>query len=269
MLQQKLKNLRAYFEKLDTVAIAFSGGVDSTFMLKVAADTLSKEKVLAIKMSSAFFTKCEKEETETFCRQQGINHLFLPVDVLRIDGVAQNPANRCYLCKNALFGRMKRFVAERGFVYVCEGSNADDSFDDRPGMKAVEELNIKSPLRSVGLTKGEIRALSKELNLPTWDKPSFACLASRVAYGEEITTEKLQMIEEAEQLLSALGFAQRRVRLHGKVARIEILPQDFEKIIDPDTRAEINEKFSALGFSYISLDLEGFRAGSMNKTINR
>lgn len=266
-LHGKLNDLREYFKRLGSAAIAFSGGVDSTFMLSVAVDVLSKEKVLAITALSAFFTKREKSETDNFCRQNGISHIFLPVDILQIDGVAQNPENRCYLCKRALFERMKRTAAENGFADVCEGSNADDAFDYRPGMKAVEELGIKSPLRSVGLTKREIRVLSKEMNLPTWDKPSFACLASRFAYGEEITTEKLDAIEKAEALLLSLGFTQRRVRLHGKIARIEILQQEFEKIINPDIRTRICEEFSALGFSYTTIDLKGFRSGSMNETM--
>lgn len=267
MPHQKLNELRKYFKRIGSAVIAFSGGVDSTFMLSVAADVLSKEKVLAITALSVFFTKKEKIETETFCRQNGISHIFLPIDVLKIDGVAQNPENRCYLCKQVLFRQMKRTAAENGFDYVCEGSNADDSLDYRPGIKAIEELDIKSPLRSVGLTKQEIRILSKEMKLPTWDRPSSACLASRFVYGEEITTEKLQKIEKAERLLSDLGFLQRRVRLHGTIVRIEVLPQDIEKITKPDIRARISEEFSALGFIYITLDLKGFRSGSMNETL--
>lgn len=266
-LRQKLADLQAYFKELGSVAIAFSSGVDSTFMLAVASQVLPKNKVLAITAVSDFFPEREKSEADTFCRERGIKHIFLPIDILKINGVKQNPKNRCYLCKYALFTQIQKLAAENGIQNVCEGSNMDDLQDYRPGMQAIAELNIKSPLKVAGLTKQDIRDLSKEMNLPTWNKPSFACLASRFVYGEEITTEKLRMVEKAEQFLADLGFKQFRVRLHGTMARIEVLPQDIEKITSPETREKIIKAFADYGFSYTTLDLKGYRTGSMNETI--
>ena len=264
-LQQKLEKLKSYFKELGSVAVAFSGGVDSTFMLAVAASVLSQDKVLAVTVVSDFIPEREKSEATNFCAQRKIKHITLPVDVLKIDGVAQNPKNRCYLCKYALFTEIKKIANGNGIKYVCEGSNVDDMSDYRPGMKAIAELCIKSPLRYAEMTKQNIRDLSKEMNLPTWNKPSFACLASRFAYGEEITTEKLKRVEKAEQFLADLGFNQFRVRLHGEMARIEVLPDDFSKIIT--LKDKIHAKLKNLGFSYITLDLCGYRTGSMNETI--
>lgn len=264
-LQQKLEKLKSYFKELGSVAVAFSGGVDSTFMLAVAASVLSQDKVLAVTVVSDFIPEREKSEATNFCVQRKIKHITLPVDVLKIDGVAQNPKNRCYPCKYALFTEIKKIADGNGIKYVCEGSNVDDMSDYRPGMKAIAELGIKSPLRYAEMTKQNIRDLSKEMNLPTWDKPSFACLASRFAYGEEITTEKLKRVEKAEQFLADLGFNQFRVRLHGEMARIEVLPDDFSKIIT--LKDKIHAKLKNLGFSYVTLDLCGYRTGSMNETI--
>ncbi len=264
-LHQKLENLKAYFRQLGSAAIAFSGGVDSTFMLAVATETLTKDDVLAVTIVSDFIPEREKSVAENFCSAQGIRHIILPVEVLSIEGVAQNPVNRCYLCKRSLFAEIKNIVAAKGLKNVCEGSNVDDLSDYRPGMKAIAELGIKSPLRYAQLTKQDIRDLSKEMGLSTWDKPSFACLASRFAYGEQITTAKLKMVEKAENFLLDLGFRQLRVRLHGKMARLEVLPEDFGKII---TMTDIiNNELKELGFSYVALDLGGFRSGSMNDEI--
>ena len=266
-LKQKLYDLQNYFKELGSVAIAFSSGVDSTFMLAAASEVLPKDKVLAITAVSDFFPEREKSEADAFCQERGIKHIFLPIDILKIDEVKQNPKNRCYLCKYALFTQIQKLALENGIQNVCEGSNLDDLQDYRPGMQAIAELNIKSPLKIAGLTKQDIRELSKEMNLPTWNKPSFACLASRFVYGEEITTEKLRMVEKAEQFLADLGFKQFRVRLHGTMARIEVLPQDIEKITSQETREIIIEAFAKYGFSYTTLDLKGYRTGSMNETI--
>ena len=266
-LRQKLNDLQAYFKELGSVAIAFSSGVDSTFMLAVASQVLPKDKVLAITAISDFFPEREKSEADVFCQEHGIKHISLPIDVLKVDGVKQNPKNRCYLCKYALFTQIQKLAAENGIRNVCEGSNLDDLKDYRPGMQAIAELNIKSPLKVAGLTKQDIRDLSKEMNLPTWNKPSFACLASRFVYGEEITAEKLKMVEKAEEFLADLGFEQFRVRLHGTMARIEVLPQDIEKITLSETREKIIKAFADFGFSYTTLDLKGYRTGSMNETI--
>ncbi|MBQ8482066.1 MAG: ATP-dependent sacrificial sulfur transferase LarE [Alphaproteobacteria bacterium] len=266
-LHLKLEKLQAYFKELGSVAIAFSSGVDSTFMLAVASDILPKDKVLALTAASESFPKRELNAARQFCNDRGIKHIVFSSEELNIEGFKHNPKNRCYLCKRELFTKIKELAVRNNIEYVCEGSNTDDLGDYRPGLQAVAELGIKSPLREAELTKQDIRNLSKEMDLPTWNKPSFACLASRFVYGELISEEKLQMVDKAEQLLIDLGFSQVRVRIHGKIARIEILPEEFAKIIESEIRKKINTSFAEYGFSYTALDLKGYRTGSMNETI--
>ena len=260
-MEKKFERLKKYLGDLGSVAVAFSGGVDSTFLLKVAHDVLN-EKVIAVTVTSKFVPQREIAEAENFCSAEKIRQIFLPVDVLSIADIKNNPPNRCYLCKKEIFTNILRVAEENKIAHVVEGSNKDDEGDFRPGMKAIAELKIKSPLREVDLYKNEIRALSKKLNLPTFDKPSFACLASRFVYGEEISSDKLQMVDAAEQILLDKGFKQFRVRLHGKLARIEILPNDFERLIK--IHEEISAKLKSLGFDYVTMDLQGYRTGSMN-----
>ncbi|MBR1756190.1 MAG: ATP-dependent sacrificial sulfur transferase LarE [Alphaproteobacteria bacterium] len=266
-LHQKLDRLRTYFKELGSVAIAFSSGVDSTFMLAVAADVLPPEKVLAVTAASASFPKREMKEATDFCSAHGIKHIIFHSEELNIEGFKHNPKNRCYLCKHELFTKIKQLATDNGIAYVCEGSNTDDLGDYRPGLQAVAELGIKSPLRYADLSKQDIRDLSKEMNLPTWNKQSFACLSSRFVYGELISEKKLNMVDHAEQLLLDMGFHQVRVRIHGLIARIEILPAEFAKIMIPETREKIYTEFAKYGFSYTTLDLRGYRTGSMNETI--
>ena len=264
-LHEKQKKLKEYLSELGSVAVAFSSGVDSTFLLRTAHEVLG-DKVIAITARSCSFPGRELKEAEEFCKSEGIRHIIIESEELAIEGFRQNPKNRCYLCKKELFTKMKETAAKNGIKYVAEGSNLDDDGDYRPGLQAVAELSIKSPLRHAGLTKDDIRTLSKEMGLDTWNKPSFACLASRFVYGETITEEKLGMVDKAEQLLLDLGFHQVRVRIHGDIARIEVLPEEFGKLTEDKVRNEVGMKFKSLGFGYVTMDLEGYRTGSMNES---
>lgn len=264
--EQKMRKLSEYLAGLGSVAVAFSGGVDSTFLLQAAKDVLG-DGVIALTAVSDFFPDRERREADAFCRERGIRQIICREEILKVPGVAANPANRCYLCKRALFEMFLAQAKRQGFSHVAEGSNLDDLGDYRPGLQAIAELGILSPLRECGFSKEDIRALSKEMGLPTASKPSYACLASRFAYGEEITSEKLAMVDQAEQLLLDLGFTQMRVRIHGTLARIEVLPEDFPRLAEPALRREIAEKLKTYGFSYVTADLAGYRTGSMNEIL--
>lgn len=266
-LQAKKQKLEEYLKELGSIAVAFSSGVDSTFLLKVAKDVLY-DKVIAVTARSHSFPKRELDEATAFCEKEGIRQLVIDSEELSIEGFSSNPKNRCYLCKHELFTKIKEVASVNGIEYVAEGSNIDDNGDYRPGLKAVEELGIKSPLRYAGLTKAEIRELSKEMGLPTWDKPSFACLASRFVYGETISEKKLGMVDRAEQLLLDLGFKQVRVRIHGNIARIEVMPEEIAKLTEEKVRNEVNKTLKDIGFDYVTMDLAGYRTGSMNETLS-
>ncbi len=265
-LQQKLGYLSELFQDMGSVAVGFSAGVDSTLLLAVAHGVLG-DSAVAFTAISPFFPEREREQARLFCQRSEIRQVEVPVDPWEIPGVSQNPPNRCYLCKRHLLSQFLNIARREGLAWVCEGSNLDDLEEDRPGLRAVAELGIRSPLREVGLTKAEIRQLSRQLGLPTWDKPSYACLASRFAYGEPIAKEELSMVDRGEKLLMDLGFRQVRVRVHGRLARVEVLPEAVEQAAA--LRETIVPALKALGFAYVTLDLEGFRTGSMHETLNR
>ena len=263
---KKYDELKQLLKNYGSVATAFSSGVDSTFLLYAAKEALG-DRVIAVTARSCSFPQRELNEAKRFCETHHIRQFIFDSEELEIEGFSQNPKNRCYLCKRELFVKIKKIAADEGVAVIVEGSNLDDNGDYRPGLQAVAELGIQSPLRSIGFTKEDIRALSRHLDLPTWDKQSFACLSSRFVYGETISKEKLGMVDKAEQMLLDLGFHQVRVRIHGTMARIEIMPEEFERLIDKDIRVQITKSFRALGFTYITMDLIGYRTGSMNEVI--
>jgi uncharacterized protein len=263
-MDAKYAKLREILAALDGLAVAFSGGVDSTFLLKTAKESVRGE-VLAVTARSCSFPERELREASAFCESEGIRHVVVESEELDIEGFADNPRNRCYLCKNELFTKIWAIARENGVSFVAEGSNIDDEGDYRPGLIAVAEHGALSPLREAGLTKSEIRELSRGLGLDTADKQSFACLASRFPYGETITREKLRAVDEAEQTLLDLGLRQVRVRIHGAVARIETDEDGFRLFGDRALRERLHARFKELGFTYVALDLLGYRVGSMNE----
>lgn len=267
-IEEKYAKLLALFRSYGSAAVAFSGGVDSTLLLRAAHDALG-DRALAVTAVSEFFPERERGEAAQFCRDSGIPYWEFRFEALAVEGVRDNPPDRCYRCKRALLETIVRIADERGLAVVAEGTNLDDRGDYRPGMRAVRELGVVSPLCEAGLSKAEIRELSRYLGLPGWDKPSFACLASRLAYGETITAEKLRRVEQAEDLLLAHGFRQLRVRVHGELARIEVPPEEIGRLAADGLRQQVCGALRDLGFRYVALDLDGYRTGSMNEALSR
>lgn len=268
MADVKFNKLKGLLKEMDKVAVAFSGGVDSTFLLKVAADVLG-DNVIAVTARSSTYPEREFTEASEYIKKLGAKHIVIISEELEIDGFSQNPVNRCYYCKKELFSKVKEIALQHGIKYIVDGSNVDDLGDYRPGMLALKELEVSSPLREAGLTKEDIRRLSREMELPTWNKQPFACLASRFPYGQEITHEKLQMIDKAEQYLLDLGFRQVRVRHHGEVARIEVAREERSRFFDTELLDRIHGKLKEAGFRYVTLDLQGYRTGSMNEGLDK
>jgi len=267
-LDTKYRQLQSILKEMRHVLIAYSGGVDSTLLLKVAHDVLG-DNVLAVTALSATTPRHERESADDLARSIGARHQLVETDELDLPDFTANPADKCYICKKERFSGLLQLAAENNCRFVVDGGNTDDHSDYRPGLRAVEELGVRSPLAEAGLNKTEIRELSKRLGLETWDKPSFACLASRIPYHSPITAEKLRQVDEAETYLRQTGLApQLRVRHHGDVARLEIDPQDFGRLLEDDSRRRILKVFRKLGFRHVALDLEGYRMGSLNRALN-
>ena len=262
--ENKIEKLQTYLKNLNNAAVAFSAGVDSSFLLKIAKN-IPGLKVIAITAASSLLPEKELNDAIDFCKQEKIKHIIFDFDCFGTHGFKVNPINRCYLCKKELFKQIKELAAENNIENVLDGSNADDDNDYRPGLKALTELAIKSPLKYAGLNKEEIRFMAEKMNIKSWNKPSFACLASRIAYGEEITREKLHMIESAELFLSGLSFSQLRVRVHRDIARIEVPEEQLDKLLN--NREAVVSELKKIGFKYVTMDLSGYRTGSMNEIL--
>jgi len=270
--EKKLNRLKESIEKLEKVVVGFSGGVDSTLMLKISIDVLGDKNVWAVTGDSESLMPEELDLCRELASRLGIaseNYLEIKTDELNDPDYRKNPENRCFYCKQELFGRLVEIADKTGAKYVLDGSNADDLDDWRPGREAAKKLNVVSPLADAGFTKDEIREIARELGLPNWEKPALACLASRIPYGSEITAEKLFQVAEAERFIKSLGFSQFRVRHHGEMARIEFVKDEIDRIFEDGLAEKISTRLKSMGFTYITVDLAGYRSGSMNQNINK
>ncbi len=265
-MKEKRERLIDELKKLESVCVAYSGGVDSTFLLAVAHEALG-EKAHAVIASSPTYPRREFTEAVGIAEKLGIAYSVVETDELEDPGFVTNPPSRCYACKTTLFHAVKEVADQKGFTHILIGNNADDTGDYRPGIAAAAKLGARSPLMELGFTKNEIRTLSREMGLPTWNKPAMACLSSRIPYGQEINVEKLSRIEKSENALRDMGISQLRVRDHGEVARVEVSPDDIEKLTRKEVREKIVEALKKAGYAYVCIDLEGYRTGAMNEVL--
>jgi len=268
--REKADDLRQAIRRLDTDCVAYSGGVDSTLLLAFCVEALGAEKVLALSAVSPLVPVVEEKRAAALAARLGVGHRVVPFRALELAGVVANEPDRCYHCKKALFSTLLEVARGEGYGVLLRGANADDREDFRPGMKAAVELGVHAPLLEAGLTKDDVRALSREMELPTWDLPSMACLASRIPYGVPLTVEALERVEAAESALrDRFGLRQLRVRDHFPMARIEVPSGDIERLSHSGTREGVVDALQALGYRYVTLDLQGFRSGSLNETLDR
>ncbi len=262
-MKQKLDQLRELLRQTASALVAFSGGVDSTFLITIAQESL-REKVVAATATSPIHPRWETEEARRIASELKVNHVFVQTEELEDEQFFSNPPERCYFCKRTLFSKLGEVAEQYGISHVLDGSTSDDVYDFRPGTKAAVEFGVRSPLQDVGFSKAEIRQALKDLGVPAWDKPSSSCLATRIPYGSAITLDKLHRIEQGERFLRDLGVRQIRLRDHGHIARIEVEREDMALFLDGELPAKLTERLKELGYHYVALDLEGYRTGSMN-----